>query len=290
MDTSRYTIKHFHLEYLSAAVSLLPYTLETSLITTSLLLIAATVLKHHVEGFRVNFLVLAMAQLSYMLGLSVLHVLLVAVYILSVYKFRVYEVPLSKNNIGYRRVNLGHASFEMFYVTEQTAGEELSLFEKGVWNIMFEIVNKDTEHPSKLPRWVMYLVTHYYTKMTMRDICPSAKPRPGTYQTLVLSHQLGLNSLYTYAREFADDGFLVISLIHKEEIRNKLPGLEPNRPQRVEQLNVRTQDVRRALDFLCDERGFRAVMGDEMRLDYSKIHIMGHSFGGSTALNTAVRD
>lgn len=93
------------------------------------------------------------------------------------------------------------AEFEMFYPTDEKKDvTELPLFERGVWNIMFDIVNKDTEHPSKLPLWVMYLGTHYYTKMMMQDIIHNARPRPSTYQVLVLSHQLGLNSLYTYAR------------------------------------------------------------------------------------------
>jgi hypothetical protein len=65
---------------------------------------------------------------------------------------------------------------------------------------MFDIINKDNCKPSKIPKWVMYFVTHYYTRMTMKGIFPGAKPRPGTYQVIILSHQLGLNSLYTYAR------------------------------------------------------------------------------------------
>lgn len=65
---------------------------------------------------------------------------------------------------------------------------------------MYEIINKDTDNPKNIPRWVMYFVTHYYTRMTMKGIFPNAKPRAGTYQVIILSHQLGLNSLYTYAR------------------------------------------------------------------------------------------
>lgn len=111
MDTSRYYIKHFWLEYLSAVIEILPYTLETSLITTTVLLVLANILKFNVEGMRINFFLLVISHIVYALGLEKLHIALVAFYAFSVYVLRVYEVPLSKGNIGYRKMNLGHTAF-----------------------------------------------------------------------------------------------------------------------------------------------------------------------------------
>jgi len=66
----------------------------------------------------------------------------------------------------------------------------------------------------------MYFTTHYYTRMVMHDTYPEAKPSAGCFPVMILSHQLGLNSLYSFAREFVDEGYVVISLIHREVIRN----------------------------------------------------------------------
>jgi len=92
--------------------------------------------------------------------------------------------------------------------------------------------------------------------MVMPDTYPDAKPSSGCYPVMILSHQLGLNSLYSIAREFVDEGYVVISLIHIEQIRNNLPGIAANKPQRAEQLANRVRDVQRALDFGQNQKRF----------------------------------
>lgn len=155
---------------------------------------------------------------------------------------------------------------------------------------MFDVINKDSHTKSRLPWWVVYLTCHYYSRMTMYDTYPDARPAAGFYPVMLLSHQLGFNSLYSFAREFVDEGYVVISLIHNEEIRNKLPGLAPNKPQRIEQLANRVGDVRSALDFALDTSRFVKEMGDELKLDFSRVNIFGHSFGGSTCMSAAMAD
>jgi hypothetical protein len=133
--------------------------------------------KFHVEGFRLNILILAVAWLTYVVvGLGVTHKTTLAVFLLCILKFKVYDIPLTKQNVGHRQIHLGEAEIEIFYPTEtKICRRNKRLFGAGVWNAMFNIINKDTEHQSKLPRWAIYLACHYYTRMKMHNTYPDAK-------------------------------------------------------------------------------------------------------------------
>jgi hypothetical protein len=123
MDTSRYYVKYFWFEYLSVMIQLIPYTLETCFITTTTLTILVSLLKYKIEGMRINFLLLVLCHMVYALELTTLHILMVCLYFYTIYLFRVYEVPFSRGNIGYRKMNLGHTSFELFYPTDDHQDE-----------------------------------------------------------------------------------------------------------------------------------------------------------------------
>lgn len=133
------------------------------------------------------------------------HLISLILFLFSWYYLPVYNIPAAKKPIGFMRILTKHARIDLFYPCIQGSKvDSKALFPSGVWNTMYDIVNKDSMNRSKLPRWVMFLVTHYYTKMMMPDICYDAQTAPGTYPVMILSHQLGLNSLYSFAREFAD--------------------------------------------------------------------------------------
>ncbi|MBS1889939.1 MAG: hypothetical protein JST59_01485 [Actinobacteria bacterium] len=288
----RYKQKQFWLEYALIAVQLLPYLFEAGTLEVSLCAFALALIKFRVEGLRINAALFVLTYLCYLLwGIGIVHLLLLLALLCFTLKLRVYNIPSTRQSIGYRRIRLDKAEIELFYPTNATEGRnDKRLFPEGVWNTMYDIVNKDTEHQSKLPWWVIYLTCHYYTRMLMPNTYPNVRPAAGCFPIMILSHQLGLNSLYSFAREFVDEGYFVISLIHRESIRNPFPGLEPNRLHRIEQLKERVQDVKRALDFAQDHKRFAKVMGEDLTLDFSRVNTYGHSFGASTCISAAMQD
>lgn len=56
------------------------------------------------------------------------------------------------------------------------------------------------------------------------------------------------------------------------------------------QLGDRVVDVQRALDFAQDKVKFSAVMGDDLKLDFTRVNAYGHSFGASTCISAAMKD
>ena len=172
MNLSRYRQKHFWLEFTVLAVQLIPYFANVNAHVIHLCTISLSIAKFRVEGLRPNALLFIAAYLWFtLIGDGVVHLLLLASFFYVTLKLRVYDIPYTKQNIGYRKVHLGETDLEIFYPTtlEINGRKNKRLFANGVWNTMFEIVNKDTETKSKLPWWAMYFTCHYYTRMEMHN-------------------------------------------------------------------------------------------------------------------------
>jgi predicted dienelactone hydrolase len=120
-------------------------------------------------------------------------------------------------------------------------------------------------------------------QMAIRD----AEPQPGTYPLIVFSHvsghhRRGATFLCTH---LASHGYVVAALDHSEVVAANLARRDDETAEqkaaRVQALIAsRVPDVRFLLDHLLD----RAAWKTEARLDPERIGIVGHSFGGWTAL------
>lgn len=46
----------------------------------------------------------------------------------------------------------------------------------------------------------------------------------------------------------------------------------------------------KALDYILDDANVTRLFGENVKIDKSNVHMLGHSFGGTTTLYTAVND
>lgn len=76
---------------------------------------------------------------------SNIHILFLILFLLSWFYLPVYNIPAASKAIGYTRVLIGKKYIDLFYpCLEKSAVSSKPLFPSGVWNIMYEIVNKDS--------------------------------------------------------------------------------------------------------------------------------------------------
>lgn len=117
---------------------------------------------------------------------------------------------------------------------------------------------------------------------------------------MIFSHGLGGNrhSNSIYLKELASNGFVIFSLDHSEKIiilpQHQWGDVSKFAPMikeiRGEQLEIRYQAVIKLLDFIYDEERVEKAIGKKIKVNYDKIMISGHSFGGVTAIYTSLRD
>lgn len=104
-----------------------------------------------------------------------------------------------------------------------------------------------------------------------------AKPAPGNYPLLLLSHGYGgsWRNLNWLAQQMAEQGYIVAAVDH--------PGTTTHnkKPKDAQQLWQRPQDLRRTLDALLTTP---ALAGE---IDKGRIAAVGHSLGGWTVLELA---
>ena len=147
-----------------------------------------------------------------------------------------------------------------------------------------------------LPR---FAVTQELIRLPARQVAATLylpRPRlsnqslPDTMPVIVISHGLGdVRTSYDYlATSLAAQGFAVVSLDHpgsnSQQIDQLLSGLSPELIDDREFVN-RPKDVSALLDRLEQLAAKRPNLRD--RLDTNKVGLIGHSFGGYTALALA---
>lgn len=126
-------------------------------------------------------------------------------------------------------------------------------------------------------------------QMAMRD----AAPLPGTHPLILFSHSSGASRrAATYlCTHLSSHGYVVAALDHSEVVAPELQPHEGETPeQRAERANAwiasRVPDMR----FLLDHMLSGAAEEAGMHLDPGRVGIVGHSFGGWTALAATADD
>jgi len=105
------------------AVQVLPYITTLGALVVSTLTFAVTVAKFKVEGLRPNAMVFILAYLSYLfLGTGTAHLLLLTGFLYFTLKLRVYDIPCTKQHVGYKKVRLSEGDIELFYPTSVQVG------------------------------------------------------------------------------------------------------------------------------------------------------------------------
>ena len=110
------------------------------------------------------------------------------------------------------------------------------------------------------------------------------------FTPIVVSPATGLhrNAYSSYCSEFASRGHIVISLNHDEDIRELSVTKEVE--VRRKHLAKRVHEVRMLLDSLQNGQLLFEVFKAQVPLAFDKTIVMGHAFGGATALATAYED
>src|SRR5262245_58530891 len=117
----------------------------------------------------------------------------------------------------------------------------------------------------------------------------NATARPGSYPLIIFSHSSGGNRQQStfLCTHLSSHGYLVAALDHSEvvaaELARKDGETDKQKTARVEAwIKNRAPDIRFLLDHLLND----TVWESEARFDPGRIGIVGHSFGGWTALAT----
>lgn len=166
---------------------------------------------------------------------------------------------------------------------------------------MNDTVKKDNRPSARnrfAPKLFFSVVSSQFYKFTMNLYDKAAVRQQSTpYPIIVLSPGLAshCDGYSVYARHLAQLGYIVLCPEHVEHIRNILASDAENRIFRIAQLMDRYRTIQRTLDVVYDGVAFNKLLGtppDQPPIvpQYTNISIMGHSFGGSTAIYTTFHD
>jgi dienelactone hydrolase len=115
----------------------------------------------------------------------------------------------------------------------------------------------------------------------------NAEARPGTYPLVIFSHPSGghRRTATFLCTHLSSHGYVVAALDHSEVVAAELarPSVETDEQRTARQaawIANRVPDIRFLLEYLLDG----AAWDSEARLDPDRVGIVGHSFGGWTAL------
>jgi predicted dienelactone hydrolase len=127
------------------------------------------------------------------------------------------------------------------------------------------------------------------SQMAVRD----AAARPGTYPLVIFSHPSGghRRTATFLCTHLSSHGYLVAALDHSEVLVAELMRREGETDEQkaarwAAVIAGRVPDIR----FLLDQLLSRAAWDSEANIDPTRIGIVGHSFGGWTALATPAED
>ena len=208
-------------------------------------------------------------------------------YLLSLYFFQSYEIPFTPipYKVGYRKLILDGCddillkNIAVFYPTEETTEDVAWLPDENILKIFFE------NHPylNHFKGFFFFSVSFLHEiklgvnlNSKIADLSQINYLEKGKYPVIVFSHGLGLNkhSYSIFAKSLASQGAIVFCTEHNDGI---VTSFKP-------QLQSRYEVIKGLLDFIYDPKKIEEVFQEKIRLDYDKISIGGHSFGGGTAI------
>lgn len=118
------------------------------------------------------------------------------------------------------------------------------------------------------------------------------------YPVIIFSHGLGGNrhAYSVFVKELASQGNIVFCTEHKEKIIivENVKSIEEVADEiksiRWVQLKERRDIISLCLDCIYDNKKIDKIFEEKINLDYNKLTIMGHSFGGITAIYSCFKE
>jgi hypothetical protein len=196
-----------------------------------------------------------------------------------------YQLPKIPDGVGYLKLSLpaphNIAEACIFYPTQAVANEKKKLVD---WLIpsFLEKMQANDKTPVRVPFRVFKFVMAYTEryKLSFSD----EKLADGIDEAIIFSHGVSAN-IHAYSSlltRLVAGKRIVICIQHTERYSF---GRVPLEERKVEILG-RSNNVLSAYDYLCDEAKMKTLLGNNY-VRPKKFVIMGHSYGGGTAVQTA---
>ena len=260
--------------------------------------------KYLFEGFRVVYLFAVFIQLALIVFTSFyLRLALSILMILSIWFFPIFKYPQTtgKYRVGYRTLHIHNVTtVGIYYPTLQKTKDVEYLPHPRTWERFADIMrffaqlNKRRSLPKIFFKFGSSFLEHQYLGVN-RD-AQVITPEDQKFPVIVFSHGLSANiHLYSILlKEWASHGFIIFSIDHDEEIYLNPEGFKSNQEyleRRNDQLNIRKETVAKVLDLISDKKQLQSIFqSQDIVLNYSKLFLAGHSFGGATVGELAVED
>jgi len=214
-----------------------------------------------------------------------------------------YPNPSGKYRVGYKGFTIPElTSIGIYYpTTERTTDIQYSPCPNSNQRLadvmkFFSDMDGQKALPKSIYKLSLDFLRHQYLGVNKDAQIIKAETADGKFPVIVFSHGLSAN-IHIYSillKEWASHGFVVFSVDHEEEIDlefSKLKSHEHHMKLRNAQLEVRKKTVAKILDIVCDQAYVQEIFKtQDVSLNYEKLFLSGHSFGGGTTAELMVNE
>ena len=218
------------------------------------------------------------------------------------YLLQIYEIPSPKGKyfVGYKDILIKHVgNVAVFYPSDQV-GKDISWLTN--YDYLNTLLDAAFHHDFSLFMRKIFLFGLSFVKSIKLGVHSNSRLAEDVkvLKIMIFSHGLGGNrhGYSAFVKEFASNGICVFCLDHPEKIiilpKSQWKDVNQMAPMikevRGEQLERRNESVTVLLDYVCNELNVSELFKRTVSIDLEKIMLGGHSFGGVTAIYTALKD
>jgi len=267
----------------------------------AILFVPLFIAKYKLEGFKITFPFFGMAQaILYYFPNAIVNLLVVAFLYKALYFLPAYICPDPSGpyKVGYKDLKIGKdIDIAVYYPTFETTKDVLThegntLTKRNYegarlfFNIYIPYIVPQIIHEVAFSFfWKLYLGVNKDAKI----IPPSESNK---FPIMVLSHGIACSkNLYTvFTKEWASQGYIVFCIDHDEEIYCNWRYPEDLVNFKRPLLKVRKDLVRKTLDYVENESNIEELFETQVNIDFERVFMVGHSFGGGTAASVVSED
>lgn len=206
-----------------------------------------------------------------------------------------YPKPSGPHLVGYRDFEYQNRQISIFYPTNIKTSDDLFM-PKNVQYWKFWAESKKFKGVKANEAWLQFQLS-YLNHMTLdiQKAAPVITLKGEKFRVIIFSHGLAShrNAYSFFFREWASNGYLVFSVNHNDIIcpENRI----------FEDFNTRNNDLKRryedcsiVLDLIYSKKtDWKEILGVgnlHNEINYEKISMVGHSYGGATGCYLAMKD
>ena len=144
-----------------------------------------------------------------------------------------------------------------------------------------------------IPNSILQFITSFFNHIGLEVNCNAPLPDyTKKYKVMLFIHGLGgsRNTYSIFKRELASHGYIVFSPDITEVLDLREDALKNWLDSRHKQMMNRYSISVNILDYIQKDENLQNLFNDQVKLDFENISIIGHSFGGTTAIYTAAHD